>query len=704
MTLGNSGIRYLFEPRSVAVIGASHDTRKIGYKILNNIISGGYGGSVYPVNPQGGTLLGREVYADIENIPGDVDVACIVIPAKLVLDAVSRCAHKGVKFVQVITSGFSEIGNVEEEKKIASVARESGMRVLGPNIFGLYSSEASLNSTFSATGVRPGHVAILTQSGALGIALIGKTAVENIGLSSIVSIGNKCDIDESDLLEYLIRHEGTRVILMYIEGVKNGERLIASLKSTTGQKPVVVIKSGRSKRGALAAASHTGSLAGSDEIFDAIMKQCGVIRAESIEEAFNWCTFLAVSPKPGGGKSVIITNGGGVGVLATDACERFGIELYDDQAELKKAFEPAVPSFGSTKNPVDLTGGANAGDYELALSVPADNRNIGSTIALYCETATFDSNDLAPMIEGSYRKHLDAAKPICYAAVGGEAVEQAIVMLKGRNVPVYGDVSEAVSSLGALYRYDRYLHEKSDTVDEADVDAAAIEGIIDRAIAEKRPFLLANEGADVMKAARVSIPESRIARSIDQAVRHAEEIGYPLVMKVVSKDILHKSDAGGVALNIDNREEVMDAYEAIMQNCLNYKHDAHIDGIEVSEMVSKGVEIIVGARRDASFGPIVMCGFGGIYVEVMKDIAFRGFPFSRIESMKMLKELRSFPLLLGVRGEMRKDIDGLVDTMIKVSTIIKRCSRITDIEINPVVVYEQGRGIKAVDSRILISG
>jgi acyl-CoA synthetase (NDP forming) len=256
----------------------------------------------------------------------------------------------------------------------------------------------------------------------------------------------------------------------------------------------------------------------------------------------------------------------------------------------------------------------------------------------------------------------------------------------------------------ALYRYDRYLHEKSDTVDEADVDAAAIEGIIDRAIAEKRPFLLANEGADVMKAARVSIPESRIARSIDQAVRHAEEIGYPLVMKVVSKDILHKSDAGGVALNIDNREEVMDAYEAIMQNCLNYKHDAHIDGIEVSEMVSKGVEIIVGARRDASFGPIVMCGFGGIYVEVMKDIAFRGFPFSRIESMKMLKELRSFPLLLGVRGEMRKDIDGLVDTMIKVSTIIKRCSRITDIEINPVVVYEQGRGIKAVDSRILISG
>ena len=697
-------IRHLFEPRSIAVIGASSDSNKIGYKILNNIKRGGFKGDIYPINPQGGELLGHRVFKDIRDISNDIDVASIVIPARHVLDAVSGCGRKGVKFVQIITSGFSEIGNNDDEKRIAAIARDSGMRVLGPNIFGLYSSEASLNSTFSATDIRAGHVAILTQSGALGIALIGKTAVENIGLSSIVSIGNKCDIDEADLLGYLIGHDGTRVILMYIEGVKKGERLIAALKQTTEQKPVVVIKSGRSKRGAQAAASHTGSLAGSDEIFDAVMKQCGVIRAESIEEAFNWCKFLAVSPKPGAGKSVIITNGGGIGVLATDACERFGIELYDDQAVLKKAFEPTVPSFGSTKNPVDLTGGANAKDYNLALSIPAESANIGATIALYCETATFDSNDLVPMIEGTYRKHLDAGKPICYAAVGGEAVERAITRLKNQNVPVYGDVYEAVSSLGMLYRYKRYLEEKSDEIDEADIDAAAIERIIDLALAEKRNFLLANEGSAVMKAAGILIPESRVARTIGQAVQFAEEIGYPLVMKIVSKDILHKSDAGGVALDIQNKEEVMDAYEAIRHNCRNYKPGAIIEGIEICEMVSKGVEIIAGARRDASFGPIVMCGFGGIYVEVMKDIAFRGFPFNRSEAMKMLKELRSFPLLLGVRGETRKDIEGLIDTMIKVSTIIRRISRITDIEINPVVVYGQKTGLKAVDSRILISG
>ncbi len=704
METHSSGIQYLFEPRSIAVIGASRDTDKIGYKITNNIISGGYRGHVYPVNPQGGEILGRAVYKSVEDIPGDVDMVSIVIPAKFVVDSVAACARKGVKIAQIITSGFAETGNVEEERKIVAIAREHGMRVLGPNIFGLYSSAASLNSTFSATAVQPGRVAILTQSGALGIALIGKTAVDNIGLSTIVSIGNKCDIDEADLLEYLMGSDDTNVILMYIEGVKHGDRLIRALMSTTDRKPVVVIKSGRSKRGAMAAASHTGSLAGSDEIFDAIMKQCGVIRADSIDEAFDWCKFLAFSPKPKGNKSVIITNGGGVGVMATDACERYGIDLYDDQAALAKSFEKVVPSFGSTKNPVDLTGGATGKDYDLALTVPTATPGMDATIALYCETATFDSADLVPMIRATHEKHVRAGKPVCYAIVGGTSVNEAINTLRHENVPVYGDVYQAVSCLGMMYRFERSRIEKSAITDEAPIDVAAINRIIDGALAEKRNFLLASEGSAVMRAAGVSIPQTKVAHTIEEAVQFAEEIGYPLVLKVVSRDILHKSDAGGVALDIVNKEEVMDAYEAIIHNCRAYDPGAVIDGIEVCEMVSKGTEIIVGARRDASFGPIVMCGFGGIYVEVMKDVAFRGYPFNRTEAMKMLKELRSFPLLLGVRGEARKDIEGLIDAMIKVGTIIRKCPRVTDIEINPVVVYEQARGHKAVDSRILITG
>jgi acetyltransferase len=559
-----------------------------------------------------------------------------------------------------------------------------------------------LNATFSATGVNAGPVAILTQSGALGIAMIGRAAVDNLGLSAIVSLGNKCDIDEADLLEYLIGHTPTKVILLYIEGVKKGERLLKVLSEATARKPVIAIKSGRSRRGAMAAASHTGSLAGSDNIFEVVMKQCGVMRAESLDEAFNWCKFLAASPLPRGNRSVIITNGGGIGVMATDACEKFGIDLYDDQEILKKVFSPVTPDFGSLKNPIDLTGGANSQDYKAALAAPAESKFMDATMALYCETAAFDSENLAAMIEETYESHRAKGKPITYAAIGGVHVEEAVQSLKRRNIPLFSDVYDAVSCMGIAYRYVNYRRERTVETEEAPVDMAAINRIIDGAMKDNRTFLLANEGIAVLAAARIAVPQSRIARSIPQAVQYAEEIGYPVVMKIVSRDILHKSDAGGVALDLVSREEVIDAYEAILQKVKAYNPRATVDGLEVTKMVMAGMEMIIGARLDPSFGPIVMCGLGGIYVEVMKDVVFRALPLNRKEVMAMLKEIRSFPLLLGVRGERRKDIEEVISTVIKVGTVINHCRRITDMEINPVVVYEQGGGLTAVDARILI--
>ena len=696
-------IKYLFEPASIAIIGASPDKKKIGYAVLNNIISGGYKGKVFPVSPKGGDIDGRKVFTDIGQIESDIDCASIVIPAPLVKDAIIKCAQKKVKFIQIITSGFSEIGNVREEKEIAKIASDAGTRIVGPNMFGLYSSAASLNSTFSAAKINPGHVAILTQSGALGIAMIAKTAVANIGLSAIISIGNKCDVDEADLLEYLIHNDNTKVIFIYIEGVKKGERLVETLKAATGKKPVIVIKSGKSKRGAQAAASHTGSLAGSDEIFDAIMKQCGVLRAECIEDAFNWCKFMISSSVPKNYNSVIVTNGGGVGVMASDACEKYGVSLYDDQAALKNLYEASTPSFGSTKNPVDLTGAAGADEYTRSLSVTAESEEIGSTIGLYCETAIFDSGNLTQMITDTYAKHQKHGKSISYALIGGEQVENAITSLRIASVPVFNDVEQAVSCIGAFYRYYKYLDDVSYKFDDYEIDVKAINEIIDGALKDGRTFLLANEGAAVMRAADIKMPQSKIARSIDAAVKFAEEIGYPVVMKVVSKDILHKSDAGGVLLDIENKKEVVVGYEAIMHNCREYKPNAVIEGIEVAEMVRKGVELIVGARRDPSFGPVIMCGLGGIYVEVMKDISFRAIPINRGIALSMLEEIRSYPLLLGARGEERKDIESVIDTIIKISSIIKKCEKITDIEVNPVVVYDLKNGIKAVDARILIS-
>jgi len=694
-------IKYLFEPRSIAIIGASHNRNKIGYKVVENVLLGGYTGRVYPVNPKGGEILGHPVYKSVETISDSVDVACVVIPAKIVFDAIKSCADKKVKFVIIISSGFSEVGNIAEEKRIVSYAREHGMRIVGPNVFGIYSSLALLNATFGPGDIKPGNVAIVTQSGAIGVAMMGKTKTENIGLSAIVSVGNKSDISEADLLDYLMSHKESKVILMYIEGIEAGEKLVKVLKLTTRKKPVLVIKSGRSKRGALAAASHTGSLAGEDKVFDDIARQCGVIRAESIQEALDWCKFLTSSPIPKGENTAIITNGGGLGVLAADACEKYNVNLYDDSQDLKKTFSGAMPEFGSAKNPIDLTGEATAEDYNYALSAALKNRNIHSVACLGCETALFDADEFTEIIEKRYGDY-KSIKPIVFSLFGGDKVETCMTSLKKSNIPVFPDVYEATSFLGAIYSHYRNKIYSTGTIAKVDIDIPSIEGVMQKVREAGRHFLLSHEAQGIMEAAGIPTPKSYIAHNLDEAIKHAEGMGYPVVMKVVSKDIVHKSDVGGVALDLENKDEVIDAYEAIFHNCRTHNADALIEGIEVAKMVKPGIETIVGARRDLAFGPIVMFGLGGIYVEVLKDISFRAFPLSREETKSMISEIHSYPLLLGVRGEKKKDIDAVAGTIIKVGTVLQQCKDISDIEINPLVVYDYGEGVKAVDARILL--
>jgi len=696
-------IKHLFEPGSIAVIGASNDERKIGFSLLRNILTGGFKGKIYPVNPQGGSIQGLRVYRDIGDIEDEIDVTCISIPAPGVLDAVKRCSRKGVKFAVIITSGFSEVGNTEEEKAIVSYARGHGMGILGPNIFGLYSAASALNCTFGSEYVSPGSVGIITQSGAIGLAMIGKTAAENIGLSAMVSVGNKSDIDEADLLEYLVPQDLTKIILMYIEGVKDGEKLARQLKKATAVKPVIVIKSGRSRRGALAAASHTGSLAGSDEVFDHIMRQCGVLRAESIKDAFDWCDFFSNHPLPKGENTLIITNGGGIGVLAADACEKYGIQLYDDTKKLKDIFSPIVPAYGSTKNPVDMTAEARTRDYDAAFNTALGLEHVHAVLGLYCETAVFDKENLADMIARNDGTLKAAGKPAAFSLLGGDSTKRDIERLEKKGIAVFDDVYQAVSPLGAMFQYYRHRTDQPGPIEEPPVDGTTLDAVCLRALKEGRTFLFSHEAQSVMKSAGIPVPLSLIARSIEDAVKYAEEIGYPVVLKIISKDILHKSDAGGIALDLLNREEVIDGYEAVIRNCRTAVPQAVIDGVEVAQMVSPGTEIIAGARVDRIFGPIVMVGLGGIYVEVMKDVTFRALPLDRKEVLRMIKEIRSYPLLLGVRGEKTKDIDSLVDVILKLGSIIRTCRHISDIEINPLLIYEQGVGVKAVDVRILLT-
>ncbi len=703
MIASKPDIKLLFEPRSVAVIGVSQEPGKIGYKILENMIEVGYQGQIYPINPRGGQALGLDILKRIEDIEGEVDVAVIAIPARFVYDAVVSCAKKQVKFLTIISSGFSEVGNLEEEQRVLKLARANNMRILGPNIFGHYSAKVALNATFGPRDIRPGNVAIITQSGALGIAMIGKTAVQNIGLSSIISVGNKTDINESDLLEYLIDQAETKIILIYVEGIQEGERLVAMLKRATKVKPVIVIKSGRSRRGAVAAASHTGSLAGSDKVFDAIMRQCGVLRAESIQEALEWSKFLSHTPLPQGRNTIIITNGGGVGVMATDACEKYEIKLYDDQEKLRETFESVAHGFGSTKNPVDITGAATKADYVKALKEALVDDDIQSVIALYCETAMLDSQELTEMIDEMYSQYQAIGKPITFSVFGGEKTEAAITVLHQNNVPVYRDVYDAVSCLGALHFIRKIQVREVAPHTEADIDVDAVNRLIDSALADGRRFLLAEEGQGILAAAQLPGPQGGVVHSVQAAVSLADEIGYPVVMKVVSRDILHKSDAGGVLLDLDSPDEVVDGYQTIIYSCKANVPNATIDGIEVVEQIKAGTEVILGGRRDANFGPTLMFGLGGIYVEVMKDVAFRAIPMSQNELRTMIKEIRSYPLLLGVRGEARKDIESIIIALEKVSALISLVPRITDIEINPMVVYQQGSGARAVDIRVLLS-
>lgn len=700
--MAESNIKYLFNPRSVAIIGASHKQNKIGYKITDNIVYSKYAGKIYPVNPKGGKICGLKVYKNLLEINDEIDLAIVCVPAELTYKVIQDCPAKKVKFLLIITSGFSEIGKVKEEKEIVTFARQHGMRVLGPNIFGIYSAKASLNATFGQKNIKQGNAAIITQSGALGIALMGKTETEGISLSVMISEGNKADLDEVDFLEYLEKDDSTKVIFMYLEGITNGPDLCQILKKITRKKPVIVVKAGVSEKGAIAAASHTGSLAGSEQITSSILKQCGVIRAETLDEAIKWLKFLAHSPLPKGENSVIITNGGGIGVLATDACEKYQVNLYDDQKKLKEMFSSVVPSFGSTKNPIDLTGQGGASHYEKALNEVIINNDIHSIVCLGCQTALLNTEKVGRLVFDTYQK-IKKVKPAVFAFVGGQKMENDLLSLKKQGVPIFGEVNEAISCLGSLYQYYRYLNSPIDEEINFKINLGEVKDIINKVKKEKRNFLLPDEAKILMDLIGISMPKNLIARNISEAIRMAQEIGYPLVAKVVSRGIIHKFDAGGVVLNIKNKEEIKKAYEQIVKNCQTYHPKAKIEGIELCEMIKPGLETIIGAKKDEVFGQIIMFGLGGVYVEVLKDVVFKALPIGKLEAENLIKGIKSYPLLTGVRGQKPKDIRGVIEVILKIANLIQKTPEIADIEINPLVVFEKDQGVKALDVRILLN-
>ncbi len=691
----------LLKPKSIAVVGASATPGKIGYTVVKNLLDSGYEGPIYPINPKRDEILGLKAYPSVLDVPEPIDAAVIVIPARYVVQVAEECGKKGVKGLIVIASGFSEMGRHDLEEALVSTARRYGMRVLGPNIVGILSNSDKCNASFAPILPLPGKASLVSQSGALLIAMDTATYTRRVGFDKLISIGNMSDVNFADLVEWLSQDENTGCISLYIEGLKDGRRFIEVSRKTS--KPIIALKSGVSAHGAAAAASHTGSLAGSGKVYEAAFQQAGVVHASDLNNLFDRTLALSLQPPMKGENLLIITNGGGVGVLATDAAERYGIPLRfapeDVQAELKKH----MPEFGSAKNPADLTGMAGREWYEESVEHTFGHPWVDALTVLYCETAMTDPMEIAKAIKTAVERSGVKEKPITVSFVGGERSERAMQWLVEQGIPAYGAPDVAVNAIAALREY-ALTHESGmgEFRPYADVDEAAARAIIAKVRAEGRE-MTEIEAKGVFKAYGLPVAETILATGEEEAVKLAAQIGYPVVMKIVSPDILHKSDAGGVKVNVKNADEVRAAYNEILANAKAYKPEADIHGVAIQEMAPWATEVILGSINDPTFGPTVMFGLGGIFVEVLKDVTFRVAPVNEAMAAQMLTDIKGAPILAGVRGEKPRDRTALAEVLSRYSQMITDLSdEIAESDANPVIVYEEGQGVKVVDARIIL--
>lgn len=694
-----------FEPASVAVVGASTDPNKLGYSVLENLVEGGFSdvGKVFPINPSADSILGLKAYPSVLDVSESIDLAVIVIPYNHVANVLEDCGKKEIPAVIVITAGFREAGmeGLQREQDLIKIAKENNIRLIGPNCLGVIDTYTPMNASFAAGTPPKGPMAFMSQSGALGTAILDWARAGRLGLSKFVSLGNKADVSEIDLMRAWVDDQNSRVILMYAEGLPKGEEFIKTAREVTRKKPVVAIKSGVTQSGSRAVSSHTGSLAGSEQAYQAAFRQAGVIRANSMEEMFDMALALGYQPLMKGDRIGIITNAGGPGILATDAIERNGMTLAPLDSNTINELVDFLPSAASAVNPVDVLGDARANRYEFALQKVVKDPNVDGILVILTPQAMTEVEETAKSI---CQVAQESEKPIFTCFMGEATIEEGINILTRSGVPNYPFPERAAYAFKSMSDYRHIQTRPLSEYRYFDVNNQAVHDVFDKTRSEGRLSIGDAEARAILEAYGLRTPESKIAANPKDAIEIANEIGYPVVLKIASPDILHKTDVGGVKVGLRNSEELRDAYELMVYRAERYVPEARIWGCQVQEMAPPGgLEILVGMNSDPQFGPLVTFGLGGIYVEVLKDVTFRVAPFTVRDAQMMLREIRTRALLDGVRGQPEADKEAIVDTLLRIGQLVQEFKEIVELDINPLMVYPEGQGAIAIDMRLVLS-
>jgi acetyl coenzyme A synthetase (ADP forming)-like protein len=689
----------LLRPRSIAVIGASRRPGSIGNAMLRHLVQSEFTGPVYPVNPGADSVSSVPAFPSVRDLPTVPELAIIVVPKEHVLAVVRECVETGVRGLVVITAGFREVGGdgIDLEADLLALVRENGLRMVGPNCMGVMntSSAVSMNATFAPAMPPNGPIAFMSQSGAMGMTILDYAMEYGIGISQFVSMGNKADVSGNDLIEYWQDDDEVGVILMYIEGFGNPRHFTTLARRATRRKPVLAVKAGRSEAGAKAASSHTGALAEVDIATDALFAQCGVLRADTVEALFDAAIAFSKAPLPDGPRVAILTNAGGPGIIIADACEGFGLEVAVLTEDTQRSLREHLPAEASVANPVDMIASATPEQVEQALRIVVTDPGIDAVIASYVPLGLE-----APVIAAAIKRGAeDSDKPVLAVLMSKRGLPQGMAELQESTIPAYRFPESAARALGAMWRYRRWLERPVAEVRRFDVDAHRVEEILSTATQDGRDRLSIAEAFEVLRCYGVPIAPFGIGASEEEVVAAADELGYPIVLKAVSQDIVHKTEAGAVKLDVRDEEALRVAWRDVSSALEREGPAAREAGVLVQRMWTGGRETIVGMTMEPRFGPILMFGLGGVYVEVQRDVTFRVQPVSTVDAQEMIRSLRGYPILEGVRGQEGVDLDQLAEVIERVNQLVGEHPQIREMDINPFLAFPVGQASVAVDAR-----